>query len=221
MIELYTWKTPNGRKIPIMLEETGLPYRVHPVDIGAREQHWPSFLRINPNAKIPAIVDQEGPSGRPFTIFESGAILVYLAEKTGRFMPAEARARNAVIQWLMFQIGGVGPLFGQCYHFRSAAPERIPYAIERYTNEVARLYGVLERRLGESEYVGGDYSIADMAIWPWVRNPAAYAQAPEDLPNLARWSALVAARPAVKRALKVVDKALEANQPEAAIGARP
>jgi GST-like protein len=150
MIDLHTWKSPGGNKIQIMLEETGLAYQLHLVDIAAGEQRRPAFLTINPNAKIPAIVDQEGPGGRPFAVFESGAILLYLAEKTGRFLPVDARARAAVLEWLMFEVASVGPMFGQCYHFRSAAPERIPYAITRYTNEVGRLYGVLDRRLGET-----------------------------------------------------------------------
>ena len=206
MIELYSWKSPGGNKIQIMLEETGLAYQLHLVDLAAGEQHRPAFLKINPNAKIPAIVDLEGPEGRPFAVFESGAILFYLAEKTGRFLPADARERAAVLQWLMFEVASVGPMFAQCYHFRSAAPERIPYAINRYTNEVGRLYGVLDRRLGQSEYVAGEYSIADMAIWPWVKNPAAYAQVVEDYPNLQRWLTLVASRPSVKRGLKVLER---------------
>jgi len=206
MIEVYTWKSPGGNKIQIMLDETGLPFQIHLVDLGAGEQHRPAFLKINPNAKIPAIVDQEGPDGRPFAIFESGAILLYLAEKTGRFIPKDARGRASVLQWLMFEAASIGPMFGQCYHFRSAAPERIPYAINRYTNEVGRLYGVLDRRLGESEYVAGEYSIADMAIWPWAKTPSAYAQSLEDFPNVQRWLTLIAERPSVKRGLKVLDK---------------
>ena len=206
MIELYSWKSPGGNKIQIMLEETGLAHQLHLVDLAAGEQHLPAFLKINPNAKIPAIVDLEGPEGRPFAVFESGAILLYLAEKTGRFLPADARGRAAVLQWLMFEVASVGPMFASCYHFRSAAPERIPYAINRYTNEVGRLYGVLDRRLGQSEYVAGEYSIADMAIWPWVKNPAAYAQALEDYPNVQRWLTLVSSRPSVKRGLKVLER---------------
>ena len=167
MIDLYTWPTPNGYKIHIMLEETGLEYRVIPVDINKGEQFDPDFLKIAPNNRIPAIVDQDGPGGEPFSLFESGAILIYLAEKTGQFLPTEPRARHTVLQWLMFQMGGVGPMLGQVHHFRHYAKEKIPYAIERYTNEGTRLYRVIDRRLAVSEWVGGpDYSISDMAIWP-------------------------------------------------------
>jgi GST-like protein len=205
MIDVYTWKSPGGNKIHIMLEETGLAYRVNLVNIAAGEQRGPAFLKINPNAKIPAILDDEGPDRRPFAVFESGAILFYLAEKTGRFLPKGARERAGVLEWLMFEASSIGPMFGQCYHFRSTAPERIPYAINRYTNEVGRLYGVLDRRFALSEYVAGEYSIADIALWPWVKNPSAYNQAPEDFPNVMRWSAQMAEKPAVKRGLKALE----------------
>lgn len=205
MIDLYTWPTPNGHKIHIMLEETGLEYRVIPVDINKGEQFEPDFLKIAPNNRIPAIVDRDGPGGEPFSLFESGAILIYLAEKTGQFLSTEPRARHTVLQWLMFQMGGVGPMLGQAHHFRIYAKEKIPYAIERYTNEATRLYRVIDRRLAESEWVGGpDYSIADMAIWPWLRRPERQGQDLDDFPNLKRWWHEMAARPAVQRALTVL-----------------
>jgi len=206
VIDLYTWTTPNGRKISIALEELQLPYRVHPVDISKGEQLTPAYLAINPNNKIPAIVDGEGPGGSSFTLFESGAILIYLAEKTGRFLPTEEEARARVLEWLMFQMGNIGPMFGQCYHFKSSAPERIPYAIDRYTREVGRLYGVMDKRLSKSAYLGGEeFSIADIAAWPWTKNPAAYDQNPDDFPHVAAWIKKVGGRPTVKRALRVLD----------------
>jgi GST-like protein len=205
MIDLYTWPTPNGHKIHIMLEETGLDYRVIPVDINKGEQFEPDFLEIAPNNRIPAIVDMDGPGGEPFSLFESGAILIYLAEKTGQFLPADPRARHTVLQWLMFQMGNVGPMLGQVHHFRQYAKEKIPYAIDRYTNEATRLYRVIDRRLGVSEWVGGaDYSIADMAIWPWLRRPERQGQSLEDHPHLARWWQEMAARPAVQRGIAVL-----------------
>ena len=208
MIDLYTWGTPNGHKIHIMLEETGLPYRLHKVDIGAKAQFDPAYVKINPNSKIPAIVDQDGPDGGPITIFESGAILFYLAEKTGQFLPKEDEPRARVLEWLMFQMGNVGPMFGQCYHFKSSAPERIAYAIDRYTREVGRLYGVMDKRLSKSAYLGGDdFSIADIATWPWTKNPPAYDQSPDDYPHVKAWIKKIAERPTVKRALRVLDKA--------------
>ena len=171
MIDLYTWPTPNGHKVHIMLEETGLDYEVIPVDIGQGDQFDPKFLRISPNNKMPAIVDRDGPGGEPYPMFESGAILMYLAEKTGRFMPQETAARYRVVQWLMFQMGHIGPMLGQAHHFRAYAPEQIPYAVERYTNEANRLYDVLDKRLGESAWLAGDaYSIADIAVFPWLRS---------------------------------------------------
>ncbi len=205
MIDLYTWPTPNGHKIHIMLEETGLDYWVIPVDINKGDQFEPAFLEISPNNKMPAMVDPHGPGGEPFSLFESGAILIYLAEKTGQFMPTEPRARHTVLQWLMFQMGGIGPMLGQAHHFRVYAKEKIPYAIERYTNEATRLYHVLDRRLEMSEWVGGpDYTIADMAIWPWLRRPERQGQNLADFPHLERWWHEMVERPAVQRALTVL-----------------
>ena len=204
MIELYTWPTPNGHKVHIMLEETGLPYTVNAININKGDQFDPEFPKISPNNKMPAIVDPDGPDGKPYSLFESGAILMYLAEKTGKFMPSEMAARYQVIQWLMFQMGGIGPLLGQAHHFRQYAPEKIPYAIDRYTNEAGRLYGVLERRLAEVEYLAGDYSIADMAAFPWTRSHERQGQNLDDFPNVKRWFAAINARPAVERALKVL-----------------
>ena len=199
MIELYTSATPNGQKIHIMLEETGLPYRLHWVDLRKGEQFDPEFLKISPNNKIPVILDRDGPGGEPFSVFESGAILVYLAEKTGKFLPAEPRARTRVLEWLMFQVGGVGPMLGQAHHFRAYAREKIPYAIERYTNEGARIYRVLDKRLSEEEYLAGDYSIADMAVFPWIRLHERQGQDMADHPHLSRWFDALAARPAVAK----------------------
>lgn len=205
MIDLYTWPTPNGHKIHIMLEETGLDYRVIPVDINKGDQFEPAFLEISPNNKMPAMVDPHGPGGEPFSLFESGAILIYLAEKTGQFMPTEPRPRHTALQWLMFQMGSIGPMLGQAHHFRVYAKEKIPYAIERYTNEATRLYHVLDRRLEMSEWVGGpDYTIADMAIWPWLRRPERQGQNLADFPHLERWWHEMVERPAVQRALTVL-----------------
>jgi len=205
MIDLYSWPTPNGHKVHIMLQEVGLPYRVHAVDIGAGEQFKPDFLAISPNNKIPAIVDQDGPGGQPYSLFESGAILLYLAEKTGKLLPQEPRSRYDVIQWLMFQMANVGPMLGQAHHFRHYAPEPIEYAINRYTNEASRLYGVIDRRLKDREYLaGGDYSIADIATFPWLRSWKRQGQNIEDYPNLKRWFEAIAARPAVQRGLQVL-----------------
>ena len=205
MIDLYTWPTPNGHKIHIMLEETGLDYRVIPVNIGKGDQFKPDFLKISPNNKMPAIVDPDGPDGAPISLFESGAILIYLAEKAGRFLPAAPRARYTVLQWLMFQMGGIGPMLGQAHHFRFYAPEKIAYAIDRYTNEAGRLYRVVDKRLGEAKWLGGDdYSIADMATFPWLRGYERQGQKLEDFPNLARWFETINARPAVQRGLQVL-----------------
>jgi len=205
MIDLYTWPTPNGFKASIMLEETDLPYRVVPIDINTGDQFRPEFLAISPNNKIPAIVDPEGPAGRPFPVFESGAILMYLAEKTGRFLPADAEDRMVAIQWLMFQMGGLGPMLGQAHHFRQYAPEPIPYAVDRYTGEAGRLYGVLDRRLSEAEYLAGaSYSIADIASFPWTRSHAKQGQSLDDFPNVKRWFDAIAERPAVQRGLAVL-----------------
>ena len=203
MIDLYTWPTPNGHKIHIALEELGLPYTVHAVDIGEGDQFKPEFLKISPNNKMPAIVDPEGPGGKPYSVFESGAILMYLAEKTGKFMPKDMAARYRVIQWLMFQMGGVGPMLGQAHHFRQYAPEKIEYAVNRYTNEAKRLYGVIDRRLGESQWLADDYSIADMAVFPWLRPYERQGQKLEDFPNLKRWFETINARPAVQQGLQL------------------
>lgn len=202
-IDLYTWSTPNGRKISIALEEMGLAYAVHPVNITKDEQFAPAFLAISPNNKIPAIVDPEGPDDRPLALFESGAILLYLAEKTGRFLPSAPRARYDVIQWLMWQMGGFGPMLGQAHHFRRFAKEQIPYAIDRYTSETRRLYGVLDKRLGESEYLGEAYSIADMATYPWAARHPWQGIALEDFPAVKRWYDALSARPAVERGMAV------------------
>ena len=204
MIDLYTWSTPNGRKISIMLEECGLPYRVHPVDITKGEQFHEDFLRLNPNAKIPVIVDEEGPDGAPFSLFESGAILIYLAEKTGRFLPVNPRARHLTLQWLMFQMGSIGPMFGQAHHFLRFAPEKVPYAIERYTREVRRLYGVLETRLAQASHLAGDeYTIADIATYPWVARHEWHAIDLADFPHVREWFERLGARPAVQRGMAV------------------
>jgi len=204
MIDLYTWPTPNGFKVSIMLEEIGLPYTVIPIDITAGDQFDPAYLALNPNNKMPTIVDHDGPDGRPYTVFESGAILMYLAEKSGAFMPSDVAGRYLVVQWLMFQMGGLGPMLGQAHHFRTYAPEPIPYAVERYTNEAARLYGVMDRRLGEVEYLAGDYSIADMASFPWIRPYKRQGQVLDEYPNLKRWFDAIDTRPAVKRGLEVL-----------------
>jgi Glutathione S-transferase len=204
MIDLYTWGTPNGRKVSIMLEEVGLPYAVHPIDIGKGDQFTADYVAINPNSKIPAIVDQDGPEGKPLALFESGAILVYLAEKTGRFLPTEARGRYETLQWLMFQMGGIGPMFGQAHHFRRFAPEQIPYAVERYSKETRRLYGVLDKRLTHLPFVTGDYSIADMAIFPWCqRADWQGVDLAAEFPNVKRWYDTIAARPAVQKGMSV------------------
>ncbi len=205
MIELYTWPTPNGHKVHIMLEETGTPYRVHPVDIGAGDQFKPEFLRISPNNKMPAIVDTEGPGGKPMSLFESGAILLYLASKTGRFLPEDLRLRWATLQWLMFQMGGVGPMLGQAHHFLGYAPEKIPYAMNRYKNEANRLYGVIDRQLRGSKYIACDeYTIADMAIVPWLRFPERQGVDVDEYPHLKKWRDAILARPAVQKALQVL-----------------
>jgi GST-like protein len=204
-IELYSWPTPNGHKIHIMLEECALPYRVHAVDIGAGDQFDPAFLAISPNNKVPAIVDPEGPDGAPMALFESGAILIYLAGKTGRFLPADDRGRYTALQWLMFQMGGVGPMLGQAHHFRRYAPEQIAYAVERYTKEAQRLYGVMDRRLAVEPYFAGGYSIADMAIFPWTRSHANQGVDLADFPHVKRWYEAIDARPAVQRAVKVLE----------------
>ena len=199
MIDLYSCETPNGQKIHIMLEETGLEYKVHWIDIDAGDQFAPEFLAISPNNKIPAIVDQDGPDGRPLSVFESGAILIYLANKTGRFLPTQPRQRIAVLEWLMFQMASVGPMLGQAHHFRAYAREKIPYAIDRYTREAYRIYGVLDKRLAQREFLAGDYSIADMAVFPWIRLHERQGQDLDDTPNLRRWFEAIAKRPAVAK----------------------
>ena len=201
MIDLYTWKTSNGRKATIMLEECGLEYRLHPIDIGKGDQFTPEFVAINPNSKIPAIVDQDGPDGKPYTVIESGAILMYLAEKTGRFMPQEMAARYEVIQWLMFQMGGIGPIFGQVHHFLRAAKEKVPYGIERYGTECRRLYGVLNGRLEGRDHLAGDLSIADFATVPWVFRHDWQEVDLADYPNVKDWYDRLMARPALARGM--------------------
>ena len=204
MIDLYTWPTPNGHKVHIMLEEIGLEYRVIPVDINQGAQFEPDFLAISPNNKMPAMVDHDGPDGESYSLFESGAILMYLADKTDQLLPKNMAQRYDVIQWLMFQMGSIGPLLGQTHHFRVYAPEKIPYAVDRYTNEAARLYSVMDRRLAESEYLAGEYSIADIACFPWLRRPERQGQSHDDYPNLKRWFDAIAARPAVQRGVEVL-----------------
>jgi len=205
MIDLYYWPTPNGHKVTIFLEETGLEYRIVPVNIRKGDQFASDFLKISPNNRMPAIVDHEGPGGKPYSLFESGAILLYLAEKTGKLMPSEMGARYRVVEWLMFQMANVGPMLGQAGHFRSAAPEKIPYAIERYTNESRRLFSVMDKRLADHSYLADNYSIADIANYPWI--VAALKAQPEQLdtrPHLKRWIDALAARPAVQRGMAVM-----------------
>jgi GST-like protein len=203
MIDLYTWTTPNGRKVSIMLEELQLPYRVHPVNIGQGDQFKPDYLKINPNGKIPSIVDPEGPDGKPIALMESGAILIYLAGKTGKLLPAAVRDRYVALQWLMFQMGGVGPIFGQVHHFLRAAKEQVPYAIERYTKETRRLYGVLDERLRDRDYLAGAYSVADIATYPWVARHEWHKTDLNDFVHVKRWFDAISARPAVQRGMNV------------------
>ncbi|KRE12585.1 glutathione S-transferase [Bosea sp. Root483D1] len=205
-IDLHYWPTPNGWKISIMLEETGLPYNVIPVNIGKGEQFKPEFLAISPNNRMPAIVDPDGPDGKPISVFESGAILQYLGRKTGKFYPTDERGRVAVDEWLFWQMGGFGPMLGQTHHFRIYAPEKVPYAIDRYTNEANRLYGVLNRRLEGRDYVCDDYSIADMACVGWARGWERQGQDIAQFPNVGRWLETMLARPAVQRGLKVAEE---------------
>ena len=208
MIDVYSWPTPNGHKVHIMLEETGLAYRVHAVDIGAGDQFKPEFLAISPNNKIPAIVDTDGPDGTPISLFESGAILIYLAEKTGKFLPTAPAARYAALQWLMFQMGGVGPMLGQAHHFRIYAPEQIEYAVNRYTNEAKRLYGVMDKQLAKTAFLAGnDYTIADIATFPWTRSWQNQGIELSAFPNVLRWHETIAARPAVVRGVEVLASA--------------
>ncbi|ESJ24618.1 glutathione binding-like protein [Cupriavidus gilardii] len=205
MIDVYSWATPNGHKVHIMLEECGLPYQVHPINIGAGDQFGEEFLKISPNNKIPAIVDSEGPDGKPISLFESGAILVYLAGKTGKFLPEDVRGKYETLQWLMFQMGGVGPMLGQAHHFRIYAPEKIEYAINRYTNEARRLYGVIDKQLSNRPWLAGDeYTIADIATFPWLRSWQNQGIELDDYPHLKRWFNTIAERPAVKRGVEVL-----------------
>ena len=206
MIDLYYWTTPNGHKITTFLEETDLPYSIVPVNISKGEQFKPEFLRISPNNRIPAIVDNAPGGGRPVSVFESGAILQYLAEKTGKFLPKDLHGRTEVMQWLFWQMGGLGPMAGQNHHFGQYAPEKIPYAIERYVKETNRLYGVLDKRLADREFVAGDYSIADMASYPWVVPYERQGQNLDDFPHLKRWFETIRARPAVTRAYELAKK---------------
>ena len=202
-IDLYTWGTPKGKKVSIALEEMGLDYAVHPINIIKDEQFAPDFLKISPNNKIPAIVDPDGPDGESISLFETGAILLYLAEKTGRLMPEDARQRSTALQWLMWQMGGFGPMLGQAHHFRRFAPEQIPYAVDRYSNETRRLYGVLDKRLGEAGYLAGDYSVADIATYPWAARHEWQGIALEDFSNVKRWFDTISARPAVEKGMAV------------------
>ena len=205
MIDVYSWATPNGHKIHILLEECGLSYRAHPIDIGKGEQFAPEFLEISPNNKIPAMTDSDGPDGKPISLFESGAMMAYLAGKTGKFLGKTDRERYNVLQWLMFQMGGLGPMLGQCHHFRIYAPEKIEYAINRYTNEARRLYGVLERQLAKTPYIAGKtYTIADMAIWPWLRNWKNQGVEMAEYPHVAKWFETIGKRPAVQRGVTVL-----------------
>jgi len=201
MIDLYSWSTPNGQKAQIMIEETGLEYSLHPVNLGEGEQHAPEYLAVNPNAKIPAIIDHDGPGGEALPIFESGAILLYLAEKSGLFLPTEPQPRWRAISWLMFQMGGVGPMLGQAGYFRNLAPEPVPAAIERFTREAGRLFGVIDLRLADAEFLAGEYSIADIACFPWMRVHQRLGIDVEDYPNVAGWLQTINARPAVRRGL--------------------
>lgn len=202
MIQLYTWGTPNGKKVSIMLEEIALPYEVHPVNLTQGDQHKPEYLAINPNNKIPTVIDTDGPGGQPLTLFESGAILMYLAEKTGKLWPQEIRKRYEVVQWLMFQMGGVGPMFGQANFFFRAA-EKVPQAIDRYHKEALRLYGVLDKQLTQREFLAGDYSIVDIATYPWVSRHEWHHVELEQFANVKRWFDAISARPAVQRGMAV------------------
>jgi len=205
MIDVYSWATPNGHKVHIMLEECGLSYMVHAVDIGAGDQFKPEFLRISPNNKIPAIVDSEGSDGRPISLFESGAILIYLAGKTGKFLPGDVRGKYESLQWLMFQMGGVGPMLGQAHHFRLYAPEKIDYAIQRYSNEAKRLYGVMDTQLSRNAYIAGaEYTIAEIAIWPWLRSHKNQGIDLDEFKSVKRWFDEIAERPAVQRGIEVL-----------------
>ena len=206
MIDLYAWPTPNAHKVSIMLEECGLAYNVIPVDITRGDQFAPEFLKLSPNNRMPAMVDPDGPDGARVSMFESGAILIYLAEKTGRFLPAAGNPRYQVLQWLMFQMANLGPVCGQAHHFRTYAPETEPYGAERFTNEAGRLYNVMDRRLGEAGFLAGQYSIADMACWPWVRLHRYHGQPFEAFPNVKRWFDAISARPATQRGMALLEQ---------------
>jgi GST-like protein len=205
MIDVYSWATPNGHKIHILLEELGLEYKAIPIDIGNGDQFTPEFLAISPNNKIPAIVDSDGPDGKPLALFESGAILFYLAEKTGKFLPADPVGRYTTMEWLMFQMGGVGPMLGQAHHFRIYAPEQIEYAVNRYSNEARRLYNVMDKRLAVTQFLAGnEYSIADIATFPWTRSWKNQGIELDEFPNVKRWFDVISSRPAVIRGVEVL-----------------
>jgi GSH-dependent disulfide-bond oxidoreductase len=214
MIDVYFWMTPNGYKVTIALEELGMPYNVIPINIGKGDQFKPEFLKVSPNNKIPAIVDHEGPGGKPISLFESGAILIYLAEKSGKLMPQEPRGRYNVLEWLMFQMASVGPMLGQAHHFRRYAPDQIQYAIDRYTNEAKRIYNVIDKRLAEVPYLAGDYSIADIATYPWLRPHKWQGQELENFPHLKRWYDELEKRPAVQRGCAVMSEHLHSGPPD-------
>jgi GSH-dependent disulfide-bond oxidoreductase len=221
MIDVYFWPTPNGYKVTVMLEELGLKYNIVPVNIGRGDQFRPEFLKISPNNRMPAIIDSEGPGGKPFAIFESGAILMYLAEKYGKLMPSETRGKYEVIEWLMFQMASVGPMLGQAHHFRLYAPEKLPYAIDRYTNEARRIYNVIDKRLGDAAYLAGEYSIADIAVYPWLVPHDMQGQNLDDTPNLKRWYEEVRTRPAVQRGFAVMAEEVAKMRDAAAARQRP
>ncbi len=204
MIDLFTWPTPNGHKIHIMLEEVGLAYTVHAINIHKGDQFDAKFLELSPNNKMPAMIDRDGPGGEPYGMFESGAMLIYLAEKSGMLLSSEPRARYDTLTWLMFQMSSVGPMLGQAHHFLGYAPEKIPYAMDRYRNEANRIYGVIDRRLAQHEFLAGDYSIADIAVWPWLRRPERQGVERDQFPNLKRWFETIQARPAVVRGTEVL-----------------
>ena len=205
MIDVYSWATPNGHKVHIMLEECGLPYAAHAVDISAGEQFSPDFLAISPNNRIPAITDPDGPDGEPISLFESGGILLYLAGKTGRFLPRSTRGKYQALQWLMFQMASVGPMLGQTHHFRAYAPEKVEYAINRFSNEARRLYGVMDKQLATNDYIAGkEYTIADMAVWPWLRSHERQGIDLGEFPNVKAWFEAIGNRPAVQRGITVL-----------------
>jgi len=214
MIKLYYWPTPNGHKIPIMLEECGLEYEVFPVNMLKGEQFEEDYLRINPNNKIPAIVDTDGPSGESISIFESGAILLYLAEKTAKFIPSSPAKRLDVIQWLFFQVANVGPMFGQCGHFLQYAPERVEYGIDRYQTETKRLYRVMDKKLGDTKYLAGDYSIADMATYPWVKINYFHEIDIDNYPNVKKWRDDIGSRPAVVKGCGLLEDVMKLGDPD-------